>query len=188
MTSTKKMSLKKKANKTPIKNGNGKSSGSQPKTGVGVGSRKIGSNGGPSDVKPIVEKVDSEEDKEYVYESEAFVSPISSDEEGVNRHKWTERIAGKLVKVIVRRPDFTPKEAKQHMSEVYKIQIHEKMITRALKRARENVIGKEGEQYSKLHDYVAELLKSNHGTTVLLSTLLLELFMISYLLLHNEKF
>ncbi|MED6117962.1 hypothetical protein PIB30_114973, partial [Stylosanthes scabra] len=30
-------------------------------------------------------------------------------------------VASKLVKVIVTRPDLTPKEAKQHMNEVYKI-------------------------------------------------------------------
>ncbi|MED6113318.1 hypothetical protein PIB30_069665 [Stylosanthes scabra] len=51
------------------------------------------------------------------------------------------------------------------MSEVYKAQIHEKIIIRALKRAREQVSEKEGQQYNKLHDYVAELLRTNSGST-----------------------
>ncbi|MED6162827.1 hypothetical protein PIB30_074156 [Stylosanthes scabra] len=63
------------------------SSGSGPNTGPstnGSGSRPKGSARGGD---PIIEEVDSEEDKDYAYESEAFVSPISSDEEGGNRHK-----------------------------------------------------------------------------------------------------
>ncbi|MED6145454.1 hypothetical protein PIB30_025433 [Stylosanthes scabra] len=62
------------------------SSGSQPKSNTGVGSGNMGSNGSPN-VEPIIEEVDSDEGKGYVYESEEFLSPISSDEDGVNRHK-----------------------------------------------------------------------------------------------------
>ncbi|MED6120081.1 hypothetical protein PIB30_017708 [Stylosanthes scabra] len=55
-----------------------------------------GSGSGPSarGDDPIIEEVDSEDGKDYVYESEAFVSPISSDEEGVNKHRWTEHNTG----------------------------------------------------------------------------------------------
>ncbi|MED6173954.1 hypothetical protein PIB30_064537 [Stylosanthes scabra] len=110
------------------------------------------------------------------HESEAFVSPMSSEdclneyfayegndckyvkneskrvrakEVGFNlaNCKW---VASKLVKVLISRPDLTPEKAKQHMDEIYKVKIHEKMVTRALKSAREQVIGKEGEQYGKI--------------------------------------
>ncbi|MED6144233.1 hypothetical protein PIB30_013840 [Stylosanthes scabra] len=51
-----------------------------------------GSGSGPSargdDL--IIEEVNSEDGKDYVYESEAFVFPISSDEEGVNKHRIGE--------------------------------------------------------------------------------------------------
>ncbi|XP_072076468.1 uncharacterized protein [Arachis hypogaea] len=41
-------------------------------------------------------------------------------------------------------------------------------MQRALKKARELVISKESEQYSKLRDYLAEILRSNAGSTALL--------------------
>ncbi|MED6133117.1 hypothetical protein PIB30_025595 [Stylosanthes scabra] len=66
-------------------------SGSQPTSDAGGCN---GPKGAARVVEPIVEEVDSEEDKEYVYESEAFVSPISSDEEGHNSHKWTQHDTG----------------------------------------------------------------------------------------------
>ncbi|XP_020967485.1 uncharacterized protein LOC110266806 [Arachis ipaensis] len=46
------------------------------------------------DFEPIIEEVDSEEEKEYVYESEAFVSPISSDDKGGNKHQCPEHKTG----------------------------------------------------------------------------------------------
>ncbi|MED6117922.1 hypothetical protein PIB30_114565, partial [Stylosanthes scabra] len=67
------------------------SSGSGP---TGSGSQPKSNAARPSVVDPIVEEVDSEEDKEYVYESETFVSPISSDEDGCNVHKWTQHNTG----------------------------------------------------------------------------------------------
>ncbi|KAL4392187.1 hypothetical protein AHAS_Ahas03G0320000 [Arachis hypogaea] len=46
------------------------------------------------DFEPIIEEVDFEEEKEYVYESEAFVSPVPSYDEGGNKHQWPEHKIG----------------------------------------------------------------------------------------------
>ncbi|XP_016178147.1 uncharacterized protein LOC107620513 [Arachis ipaensis] len=62
-------------------------------------------------------------------------------------YKW---VASKLVKVLETRPDLTPKEAKVHMVDEYNMKLHDKMVARGLKAAREQVIGKEGEQYEGL--------------------------------------
>ncbi|MED6167070.1 hypothetical protein PIB30_115575, partial [Stylosanthes scabra] len=64
--------------------------------------------------------------------------------------KW---VTGKLVKRLKTQPKLTPKEAMKHMNEDYKIQLHEKMISRALKAAREIVAGNEAEQFSKMREY-----------------------------------
>ncbi|KAL4288222.1 hypothetical protein AHAS_Ahas19G0264600 [Arachis hypogaea] len=48
------------------------------------------------------------------------------------------------------------------------MQIHYKNMQRTLKKARELAIGNESEQYGKLRDYLAEILRSNSGSTALL--------------------
>nr|XP_029144759.1 uncharacterized protein LOC112710546 [Arachis hypogaea] len=74
-------------------------------------------------------------------------------------------VTSKLVKRLVTQPLMTPKEALEHMKQDYNVHINYRMIYRALKAAREQVIGKEREQYGKLHDYLNEIHKSNPGST-----------------------
>ncbi|MED6135885.1 hypothetical protein PIB30_050934 [Stylosanthes scabra] len=61
------------------------SSGSGPNCGPSSSRSQSKSDAGLGSGEPIIEEVDSEDGKEYVYESEAFVSPISSDEDDCNR-------------------------------------------------------------------------------------------------------
>ncbi|XP_025628673.1 uncharacterized protein [Arachis hypogaea] len=79
--------------------------------------------------------------------------------------KW---VTSKLFKILETRVDLTPKEAKVHMVEEYNMQLHDKMIARVLKAAREQVIGKVGEEYGKIQDYLSELLKRNPGSTAMM--------------------
>ncbi|MED6113317.1 hypothetical protein PIB30_069664 [Stylosanthes scabra] len=109
LTPTKKASPKKNEKNTPIGRSSRRLGGDDKDTGDGfvdeTGGKKNdveaietleegngcnGPKGAARVVEPIVEEVDSEEDKEYAYESEAFVSPFSIDEDGYNRHKWTQ--------------------------------------------------------------------------------------------------
>ncbi|XP_057745904.1 uncharacterized protein LOC130965081 [Arachis stenosperma] len=74
-------------------------------------------------------------------------------------------VTSKLVKRLVTQPLMTPKEALEHMKQDYNVHINYRMIYRALKAAREQAIGKEREQYGKLHDYLNEIHRSNPGST-----------------------
>ncbi|XP_016164212.1 uncharacterized protein LOC107606692 [Arachis ipaensis] len=74
-------------------------------------------------------------------------------------------VTSKLVKRLVTQPLMTPKEALEHMNQNYNVHIHYRMIYRALRAAREQTIGKEREQYGKLHDYLNEIHRSNPGST-----------------------
>ncbi|XP_016167221.1 uncharacterized protein LOC107609716 [Arachis ipaensis] len=51
------------------------------------------------------------------------------------------------------------------MKQDYNVQVHPKMIQRALKEAREIVVGNDKAQYGKLWDYLQELHRSNPGST-----------------------
>ncbi|KAL4392018.1 hypothetical protein AHAS_Ahas03G0303100 [Arachis hypogaea] len=57
------------------------------------------------------------------------------------------------------------------MVEEYNVQLHDKIITRALKATRKQVIGKEGEQYGKIQDNLSELLRNNPGSTAMMWTI-----------------
>ena len=57
------------------------------------------------------------------------------------------------------------------MIEDYNIQLSGKMISRALKAAREEVIGDEGVQYGKIRDYLIELHRTNPGSTTRLDVI-----------------
>ncbi|XP_072086974.1 uncharacterized protein [Arachis hypogaea] len=59
----------------------------------------------------------------------------------------------------------------QHMKEDYNVQLNQKMITRAIKQAKETVLGSEGAQFGKLRDYLNEIHKSNPRSTAHMNTL-----------------
>nr|XP_025691281.1 uncharacterized protein LOC112792309 [Arachis hypogaea] len=80
-------------------------------------------------------------------------------------------VAKKLGLRLKTQPKLTPKEAMQHMKEDYNVQLNRKMITRAIKQARETVLGSEGAQFEKLRDYLNEIHKSNPGSTAHMNTL-----------------
>ncbi|RYR72887.1 hypothetical protein Ahy_A02g007113 isoform B [Arachis hypogaea] len=74
-------------------------------------------------------------------------------------------VTSKLVKRLVTQPQLSPKEALEHMKEDYNVHIHYKIISRALKAAREEVIGNEKEQFGKVRDYLSKLHRSNPAST-----------------------
>nr|XP_025670182.1 uncharacterized protein LOC112769958 [Arachis hypogaea] len=76
--------------------------------------------------------------------------------------KW---VTDKLEKRLATQPKLTPREATEHMKQDYNVQVHPKMIQRALKAAREIVVGNDQAQYGKLWDYLQELHRSNPGST-----------------------
>ncbi|XP_020972457.1 uncharacterized protein LOC110269142 [Arachis ipaensis] len=80
-------------------------------------------------------------------------------------------VTSKLVKRLLTQPDMKPKQAMEYMIEDYNIQLSGKMISRALKAAREEVIGNEGAQYGKIRDYLMELHRTNPGSTTRLDVI-----------------
>ncbi|XP_072074904.1 uncharacterized protein [Arachis hypogaea] len=62
----------------------------------------------------------------------------------------------------------TLSEAYEHIKIDYNVMINGKMVYRALKEARERVIGNERAQYSKLRDYLTEIHRSNPGSSTIL--------------------
>ncbi|XP_072086128.1 uncharacterized protein [Arachis hypogaea] len=79
--------------------------------------------------------------------------------------KW---VAKKLEKRLRTQPHMTLSEAYEHIKIDYNVIINGKMVYRALKEARERLIGNERAQYSKLREYLAELLRSNPGSHTIL--------------------
>ncbi|RYR42602.1 hypothetical protein Ahy_A08g039058 [Arachis hypogaea] len=58
-------------------------------------------------------------------------------------------ITSKLVKRLVTQLQLSPKKALKHVKEDYNVHIHYKIISRALKTAREEVIENKKEQFRK---------------------------------------
>ncbi|XP_031405749.1 uncharacterized protein LOC116214489 [Punica granatum] len=74
-------------------------------------------------------------------------------------------VAQKLVEGLRMFPKMTINDGCAYMSHKYKVKVCQMKIYRALHIAREIVEGSEKEQYAKLHDYCAELRRSNLGST-----------------------
>ncbi|MED6145665.1 hypothetical protein PIB30_027382 [Stylosanthes scabra] len=174
-------------------------------------------------VDPNAFEQDSDYERPYEYESEAFNSPISSENEGrisydsfnkettygevEFKHKnernrvravcsdencnwlilcsgnskltcfhmktlYNEHACGrdqmsnlttrawctsKLVKRLAIQPDIMPRHAMYFMIEEYNLQLNPRMISRALKAAREKVVGNEATQYGRIREYLQEL-------------------------------
>ncbi|XP_072076747.1 uncharacterized protein [Arachis hypogaea] len=80
-------------------------------------------------------------------------------------------VASKLIKRLLIHPDMKPRQAMDHMIEKYNVQLNHRMIARALKVAREVVIGNARAQYVKVRDYLSEIHRSNPGSTSLMETI-----------------
>ncbi|XP_072085035.1 uncharacterized protein [Arachis hypogaea] len=80
-------------------------------------------------------------------------------------------VTSKLVKRLLTQSDMKPKQAMEHMVEEYNVHVSTKMISRALKAAREVVLGNERAQYGKIRDYLMELHRSNPGSTALMEVI-----------------
>ncbi|MED6191364.1 hypothetical protein PIB30_115743, partial [Stylosanthes scabra] len=65
-------------------------------------------------------------------------------------------------------PHMNKKEAAAFLHEEFHITPHEKMVYRAVKEAREKLIGSEKDQYSKLRGYLFEIMNSNPNSTAVL--------------------
>ncbi|XP_061342430.1 uncharacterized protein LOC133288634 [Gastrolobium bilobum] len=82
-----------------------------------------------------------------------------------NKRATGDWVAAKLEKRLVTQPNMTRAEAYEHLKEEYKVYVHLKKVTKALHKAKRRIEGHEKEQYDKLRDYLAELLRSNPGST-----------------------
>ncbi|XP_061354298.1 uncharacterized protein LOC133298925 [Gastrolobium bilobum] len=82
-----------------------------------------------------------------------------------NKRASRDWVAKKLEKRLVTQPNMTRAEAYEHLKEEYKVHVHLKKVTKALRKAKGRIEGNEKEQYGKLRDYLGELLRSNPGST-----------------------
>ncbi|XP_016168029.1 uncharacterized protein LOC107610493 [Arachis ipaensis] len=72
-------------------------------------------------------------------------------------------VASKLIKKLLIQPNMKPRHAMEHMIEEYNVQLNPGMIARALKVAREVVIGNSREQYGKgLELAIKEVMPNTH--------------------------
>ncbi|XP_057745171.1 uncharacterized protein LOC130963039 [Arachis stenosperma] len=77
-------------------------------------------------------------------------------------------LSNKIEKRLAIHLQMTRKEASDFLKDEFGIHHNDKMVYRALKEARDRIVGSESEQYGKLRDYLFELLRSNPGSTALL--------------------
>ncbi|XP_072074347.1 uncharacterized protein [Arachis hypogaea] len=77
-------------------------------------------------------------------------------------------ISKKVEKRMATHPHMTTHEAIDFLREDFDLTAHPKMVYRAVKEARERMMGNEREQYGKLRDYLLEIHRSNPGSSTLL--------------------
>ncbi|XP_057723545.1 uncharacterized protein LOC130939459 [Arachis stenosperma] len=80
-------------------------------------------------------------------------------------------VTDKLVKKLFTEPDLKLGAARDHIIDEYNVKVNLRMVARALKVAREVVIGSEKAQYRKTRDYLMELHRSNPGSTALMEVI-----------------
>ncbi|XP_015956797.1 uncharacterized protein LOC107481097 [Arachis duranensis] len=80
-------------------------------------------------------------------------------------------VTDKLVKKLFTEPDLKLGAARDHIIDEYNVKVNIRMVARALKVAREVVIGSEKAQYGKTRDYLMELHRSNPGSTALMEVI-----------------
>ncbi|XP_072069282.1 uncharacterized protein [Arachis hypogaea] len=80
-------------------------------------------------------------------------------------------VASKLIKRLLIHPEMKPRQAMDYMTEEYNVQLNPRMIARALKVAREVVVGNARAQYEKIRDYLMEIHRSNPRSTALMETI-----------------
>nr|XP_025662559.1 uncharacterized protein LOC112758174 [Arachis hypogaea] len=74
-------------------------------------------------------------------------------------------VSKKVEKRMASQPHMTTNEAIEFLREDFNLVLHPKMVYRAVKEAKERIMGNEKEQYGKLRDYAMEIIKSNPGST-----------------------
>ncbi|XP_061340009.1 uncharacterized protein LOC133286592 [Gastrolobium bilobum] len=82
-----------------------------------------------------------------------------------NKRATRDWVAKKLEKRILTQPKMTRTEAFEHMKEEYNVHLDMKKVSTALKKAKGTIEGCEKEQYGRLREYLAELLRSNPGSS-----------------------
>ncbi|XP_057745260.1 uncharacterized protein LOC130963129 [Arachis stenosperma] len=80
-------------------------------------------------------------------------------------------VIDKLVKKLFTEPDLKIGAARDHIIDEYNVKVNLRMVARALKVAREVVIGSEKAQYGKTRDYLMKLHRSNPGSTALMEVI-----------------
>ncbi|XP_061352398.1 uncharacterized protein LOC133297302 [Gastrolobium bilobum] len=81
-----------------------------------------------------------------------------------NKRASKDWVLKKLKKKMVTQPNMTRVEAYEHLKEEYKVHVHLKKVTKALRKAKGRIEGCEKEWYAKLRDYLTEILRSNPGS------------------------
>ncbi|XP_052118923.1 uncharacterized protein LOC107493000 [Arachis duranensis] len=77
-------------------------------------------------------------------------------------------ISKKVEKRMSTHPHMTTHEAVDFLREDFDLTTYPKMVYRAVKEARERMMGNEKQQYGKLRDYLLEIHRSNPGSSALL--------------------
>lgn len=88
-----------------------------------------------------------------------------------NRQASQGWVVHKLCQKLRTQPNLKHREAFELMKTEYCVHLNDTKIFRSLKKAREIVEGNEREQYSRLWDYCAELIRSNPSSTVKMNTI-----------------
>nr|XP_025618784.2 uncharacterized protein LOC112710668 isoform X1 [Arachis hypogaea] len=73
-------------------------------------------------------------------------------------------ISKKVEKKMSLHPHMRTNEAVDFLREEFSLTAHPKMVYRAVKEAREKIMGNEREQYNNVRDYLFEILRSNPGS------------------------
>lgn len=80
-------------------------------------------------------------------------------------------VASKLEKRLLTQPDLKRRHVYDIMKDEFHVHLNDKVVSRALKKARMKVEGSEKEQYGKTWNYLGELLRSNPGSTAKMDVL-----------------
>ncbi|KAF7823581.1 uncharacterized protein G2W53_021725 [Senna tora] len=85
-----------------------------------------------------------------------------------NKHASTKWLAKKIVEKLREQPDISGIDMYDHIKKNYQVQVGRGKVYRVIHAAREEIEGKEKDQYARIRDYCAELRRSNPGSSVYL--------------------
>ncbi|PKI71858.1 hypothetical protein CRG98_007717 [Punica granatum] len=85
-----------------------------------------------------------------------------------NKLATREWVANKFIPRLRTQPNMSAQQVFEFFIHTYQVKLHDAMVFKATKLAKQKCEGEEREQYAMLRDYVHEILRSNPGSTILL--------------------